>query len=96
MKDLSIKVMIAGKPYSLAVKADEEENALKASKLIEEKIKDFEQNYGVKDKQDLLAMCALQFANEIIQCRDKSNAGEEMQEQLSSIESLLDGYLKKD
>jgi cell division protein ZapA len=96
MKDISIKVMIAGKSYSLAVKADEQENALKASKLIEEKIKDFERNYGVKDKQDLLAMCALQFANEIIQCRDKNNAGEEMQEQLSSIESLLDGYLKKD
>ncbi len=95
MKDISIKVVIAGKPYSLAVKAEEEENAWKASKLIEEKLRDFEQNYGVKDKQDLLAMCALQLANEIIQGQDKKAASEGLEEELSSIESLLDGYLKK-
>jgi cell division protein ZapA (FtsZ GTPase activity inhibitor) len=94
MTKVSIKVIIAGKSYSLALNADEQENALKASKLIEDKIKDLEKNYGVRDKQDLLAMCALQFANEIVKTQALNN-NEQLDGELSSIESLLDGYLKK-
>ena len=64
MKDLSIKVNIANRIYPLTVKQDEEENIRLATKEINEMIKEYEQNYAVKDKQDLLAMCALQFASQ--------------------------------
>jgi cell division protein ZapA len=30
-------------------------------------IKQFEENYAVRDKQDVLAMCALQFASQVEQ-----------------------------
>jgi len=30
-------------------------------------IKQFEENYAVRDKQDVLAMCALQFASQLEQ-----------------------------
>jgi cell division protein ZapA (FtsZ GTPase activity inhibitor) len=95
MKDLSIKVIIAGKAYSLTVKAEEEENVWKAAKLIEDRVKEFETNYGVKDKQDLLAMCALQLANEIVLNRSKKTSGEGIAEDLASIELLLDDCLEK-
>lgn len=62
MKDLSIKVTIAGRVYPLSVKENEEENIRKAAIEINDMIKEYEQNYAVKDRQDLLAMCALQFA----------------------------------
>ncbi len=64
MKDLSIKVNIANRVYPLTVKQDEEESIRLAAKKINEMVKEYEQNYAVKDRQDLLAMCALQFASQ--------------------------------
>ena len=61
MKDLSIKVNIAGRMYPLTVQQREEENIRRAVKAIDEMVRDYEQNYAVKDKQDLLAMCALEY-----------------------------------
>ncbi len=67
MKELSIKVSIAGRIYPLTVKVEEEESIRKAVKEIENTVKEYEQNYAVKDKQDLLAMCALQYATQKIE-----------------------------
>ena len=64
MKDLSIKVTIANRVYPLTVHQEEEESIRAAVKEINEMIKEYEQNYAVKDKQDLLAMCALQFGTQ--------------------------------
>ena len=72
MKDLSIKVNIAGRVYPLTVKQEEEENIRLAAKEINEMIREYEQNYAVKDKQDLLAMCALQFATQKLELGNKT------------------------
>jgi len=72
MKDLSIKVNIAGRVYPLTVLQQEEENIRKATKAIEEMVKEYEENYAVKDKQDLLAMCALQYATKAIELQSKT------------------------
>lgn len=54
-----ITINIAGRVYPLNVPAAEEETLRKVGKLIENMIKDFEQNFDVRDKQDALAMCCL-------------------------------------
>ena len=54
-----ITISIAGRNYPLNVPAAEEETLSKVGKQIEVMIKDFEQNFDVRDKQDALAMCAL-------------------------------------
>ncbi|MEC3877742.1 cell division protein ZapA [Chryseobacterium salviniae] len=54
-----ITINIAGRVYPLNVPAAEEETLRKVGKQIENMIKDFEQNFDVRDKQDALAMCAL-------------------------------------
>ena len=72
MKDLSIKVNIANRIYPLTVTQDEEENIRLAAKEINEMIKEYEQNYAVKDKQDLLAMCALQNATQRLELGNKT------------------------
>lgn len=77
MKDLSIKVSIAGRIYPLTVQQNEEENIRKAAKAIDEMVKNYEQNYAVKDKQDLLAMCALQFATQTMELGSKTVIEEE-------------------
>ncbi len=74
MKDLSIKVNIAGRMYPLTVQQDEEESIRKAVKAIDEMVRDYEQNYAVKDKQDLLAMVALQYATQVVNLNEKTDS----------------------
>ena len=61
---LKIKVTIGNRVYPLTIKSEQEEEGVrKAVKKINDLIKRFEQSYEVRDKQDVLAMCALQFAS---------------------------------
>jgi cell division protein ZapA len=61
---LKIKVTIGNRVYPLTIKTEQEEEGVrKAVKRINDLIKKFEQSYEVRDKQDVLAMCALQFAS---------------------------------
>jgi len=59
-----IKLTIANRVYPLNVPVEQEEGLRLASKKIDIMIKHFEENYAVKDKQDVLAMCALQLATQ--------------------------------
>ncbi len=64
---LKIKLSIADRMYPLTVETSQEEGLRSASKKIDAMIKQFEQSYAVRDKQDVLAMCALQFASHVEQ-----------------------------
>ena len=65
MSKFKINVSIAWRVYPLTIKRDEEEGIRKAAAKIETIVKQFEANYSVKDKQDLLAMCALQLSSKV-------------------------------
>lgn len=58
MEELSIKIRIADREYPMKVKRADEERVRMASKLINEKVKSYKEQYGIDDKQDLLAMVA--------------------------------------
>jgi cell division protein ZapA len=91
---LSIKVAIANRQYPLRISRAEEEAIRKSAKLINERIKEYEQSYAVTDPQDLLAMCALQFANEASSAKSKkADMNEEQQNKAIEIEQMLDEYL---
>ncbi|NLP58722.1 cell division protein ZapA [Lutibacter sp. B1] len=94
---LKIKVTIAGRVYPLSIKnANEEEGMRKAAKQINDLVTKFEKNYAVSDKQDVLAMCALQFASLIeINAINKENDMKEAAEKLNKLNVLLDEHLKK-
>ena len=62
-----IKLSNADRVYPLTIDPKQEEGLRKAAKNIEQLAKNFEKNYAVRDKQDVLAMCALQFASKIEQ-----------------------------
>jgi len=55
---LKIKLSIADRVYPLNIRPEQEEGLRKAAKRINEVIKKFEQDYAVRDKQDVLAMSA--------------------------------------
>ena len=58
MDELSIKIKIADREYPMKVKLKEEERVRAAGKIINEKIKLYREQFGIDDKQDLLAMVA--------------------------------------
>ncbi|TBW25757.1 cell division protein ZapA [Gramella sp. KN1008] len=91
---LKIKISIADRVYPLTIQPSQEEGLRKAAKKIEAMIKQFEQNYAVRDKQDVLAMCALQFAAQTEQKNiDKSSEMIEAEDKLRSLNELLQQHL---
>jgi cell division protein ZapA len=58
MADISIKLKIADREYPMRVNASEEEIIRKAGKVLNERIKAYQDKYRIDDKQDLLAMVA--------------------------------------
>ena len=93
---LKIKLSIADRVYPLTVEMSQEEGLRSASKKIDVMIKQFEENYAVRDKQDVLAMCALQFASQVEQKQaGNSIDGTATIERLKKINDLLFEYLEK-
>jgi cell division protein ZapA len=93
---LKIKISIADRVYPLTVDPSQEEGLRSASKKIDAMMKQFEQNYAVRDKQDVLAMCALQFASLVEQKQiDKSTIEDSTKVRLEKLNELLAEYLDK-
>ncbi|NNG10767.1 MAG: cell division protein ZapA [Arenibacter sp.] len=91
---LKIKLSIADRVYPLTIDPAQEEGLRKAAKNIEQLAKKFEQNYAVRDKQDVLAMCALQFASKIEQKGiDQSEGVKEAAERLKALNVLVSSKL---
>lgn len=76
MGEISIKINISDRIYPLRVDMEEEEVIRRAVKLINDKIKEFQENYAVRDKQDLLSMCVLHYATAMLKAERKSSADE--------------------
>ncbi|MFT5216377.1 MAG: cell division protein ZapA (FtsZ GTPase activity inhibitor) [Glaciecola sp.] len=91
---LKIKLSIANRVYPLTINPEQEEGLRKAAQKIDAMIKQFEHSYSVRDKQDVLAMCALQFASQNEQKNmDTEYLNEEVEEKLVAIDQLLGEYL---
>ncbi len=92
---LKIKVTIGDRVYPLTIKSEgEEEGIRKAVKKINDLIKKFEENYEVRDKQDVLAMCALQFASlqEVKSIYNEQDA-RKIENKLKEMSSVIDTHL---
>src|SRR5438045_5927135 len=91
----SVKVSIGNRTYPLRVSKEEEEKVQQAAQAINKRLKEFEDSYAVKEKQDLLAMCALQFATEAMghHKQDKKGNQDEVGEQVEYLKLLIDEYL---
>ena len=96
MEKLKINIVIAGRTYPLSVSnTKEEEGMRKAATAINNLISMYEQNYAVSDKQDVLAMSALQFASKLeILSLDKSDTKKEELEKLSELTNLVSNHLE--
>lgn len=73
MEEISITVRIADRQYKLTIKREEEEVFRKATKILADKLIEYAQNYAFKDKQDLLALVALQYTTSSLQFEEQAN-----------------------
>lgn len=62
MSKVSLKVVVAGRTYPLTVQETEVEKVQRAADDINKAIKQLQENFAVRDMQDLLAMTALQLS----------------------------------
>lgn len=95
MDELSISLPIADRTYRLAIVKEHEELFRHAAKLIDKRIRDYSTSYAYKDKQDLLAMVALEYATGYLQSDHVMTESEiRWKEKLENIDQLLDQHLR--
>lgn len=74
----------------------EEEIIRYAAKLINEKIKELQENYAVRDKQDLLSMCVLQYATGMLKAeRNLKDQQAGVENSIDELDSLLTEFFSK-
>lgn len=90
MEKLKIKLSIANRIYPLTIDPSQEEGLRKAALDINTMIKQLEQSYSVNDKQDVLAMCALQFASKTKKRSiDNNNSNKSFENKLKELNELI-------
>lgn len=94
MSEVSIKVEVAGSVYPLKVSAEDEQNIKEAVKLINNKIAEFERNYAIKDKKDVLGMVMLQLVSQLY--KQASQAERELshlKQLFADVEEMLKDHI---
>lgn len=93
---ININVVVADRPYRLKVNAVEEEMVRAAAKDINQKVREYQQAFNSKDKQDYLAMIALQ--NTVEGYKAKQKAGVEdgpLEEKINTLDQLLSDFIAR-
>jgi len=94
MSDLSIKIRVADRDYPMRVSPEDEERLRLAGRLLNERLKEFREQYGIQDKQDLLAMIALStMADRLKVSKEKDGTDAALTERLARLDKLLSGMV---
>ena len=93
MAQQEIRINIAGRYYAMYITPEQEEVVRRIGKNIEMTIKEMENNYATKDKQDALAMTALRLMintefNLQKKDRELKEADEKLKEVINCLEEL--------
>jgi cell division protein ZapA len=90
---ININLIIADRPYPLKVKPEEEELVRNAAKQINQKVKELQDLYAAKDKQDFLAMSALTYAVEVANLKKQNqSSGQSIEQKINDIAQLLQDF----
>ena len=94
MDTLSIRIKIGDREYPMKVKADEEARIRRVGKLINDKIKKYREEFGLEDRQDLLAMVSFDCMVESMELSEtQSNESEQVKNVVSQVNQRLDALL---
>ena len=78
----------------MKIQRNSEEYIRSAVKKIEGRLRFYEENYAIKDKQDLLAMCLIEYASKYESVNNKNIVDDgSLLERLNKIETILDSNI---
>jgi cell division protein ZapA len=90
MDEISIKVTIAKRQYPLKIQRADEERIRRAEKLLNDRITEYEQQYSASEKLDILTMCALQFASELVNfTEDTKQSASQASDAITAIDRMI-------
>ncbi|GAA4442326.1 hypothetical protein GCM10023188_41910 [Pontibacter saemangeumensis] len=90
MGELAIKIRIAEREYPMRVKEEEEERIRVVGKILNERLRFFKDQFGLQDKQDLLALVAFETMVDKVKLEEeKDSHGTDIGQQLSVLEDIL-------
>lgn len=93
---ININVIVADRPYRLKIKPAEEETIRKAARQINDKVKEFQNVYDAKDKQDYLAMATILYAVEALNAREKpAPANPGLESRIAHLHHIIDEALSE-
>ena len=91
---IKIKLNIGDRLYPLTIERSQEIFFRDAVKKIESSFKKLEENYSVRDKQDLLAMTCIQFAAKLQQNLSTNNKiDKEIDEKITNMINIIDNKI---
>ncbi len=94
MSELAIKIRIADRDYPMRVEVADEERLRLAGRQLGERLREFREQYGIQDKQDLLAMVALAtMADQLKVSKEKDGTDAALTERLARLDGLLSGVV---
>ena len=90
MAELSIKIRIGNREYPMKVKSEDEERIRRAGKLLNERIKNYQNQFGIDDTQDLVAMVAFDCLVEKLKREENSEStGEFALREITKLNQLI-------
>jgi len=91
---LKIKLTIANRVYPLSVSPEQEASLRASAKKIEATIHQLEKNYAVRDKQDVLAMCSLQYAAQLEKYKNQeASVPSESEDKINELIDLINLHM---
>ncbi|MBH45214.1 MAG: cell division protein ZapA [Flavobacteriaceae bacterium] len=90
---IKIKLTVADRVYPLTILAGQEQSLRNSAKKIDEMSKQLQENYSVRDKQDVLAMCALQYAAQLENTLKKNTLEVDSSIKTKELIELIDLHL---
>jgi cell division protein ZapA len=94
MEELAVKIRICGRLYPMKVQATDEIRVRTASNLVNEQVKAYSDKFGIHDKQDLLAMVALDCLIDTLKLQDETTRDTQaLTEQIDALTQLVDEAL---
>ena len=90
---IKIKLTVADRVYPLTISSDQEASLRVSAKKIDEMTKQLEENYAVRDKQDVLAMCALQYAAQLENQLENNSMKDKPSNKINELIELIDLHL---
>ncbi|MBI5857625.1 MAG: cell division protein ZapA [Sphingobacteriales bacterium] len=90
---IAISAVIGDRSYRIKIHPDDEEVVRKTIKTLNDKIIEFRTQYAGKDMQDYIAMVLIWYATEQHTAMSAGLEKENITDQLSSIEKILDSHL---